>query len=57
MKFKMCYASTWTGHSEDGFEVEVNSIEDFKKIQEEAGDVLIINFKENRIMVYDDYIE
>ena len=57
MKFKMCYASTWTGCSQDGFEVEVNTLEDLQKIQEDAGDELIVDFKRKRIMVYDDYIE
>lgn len=59
MKFKLRWASTYTGFSGDGQEVEVNSLEDLKRIQEENGDQLIIDFdrEEPSIMIYDDYIE
>ena len=59
MKFKLRRASTYTGFSEDYQEVEVNSLEDLKRIQEENGDRLIVDFdrEEPCIMIYDDYIE
>ena len=59
MKFKLLRASTYIGFSGDGQEVQVNSLEDLKRIQEENGDQLIIDFdrEEPCIMIYDDYIE
>lgn len=60
MKFKLYRASTYTGFSGDGQEVEVNSLEDLKRIQEENGDQLILDFDGEEppsIMIYDAYIE
>lgn len=59
MKFKLRWASTYFSGTGDDQEVEVNSLEDLKRIQEENGDQLIIDFdrEEPCILIYDDYIE
>jgi hypothetical protein len=54
MKFTLCRASTWR---EKG-EVEINTIEDLQKLDEEYGkQSLIIDFDSRDIIIYDDYVE
>lgn len=39
------------------YSIDINSIDDLKEIQKEAGHELIIDFKCGTILIYDDYIE
>lgn len=39
------------------YSIDINSIDDLKAIQEEAGRELIIDFECGTILIYDDYIE
>ena len=57
MTFKLRWASTFCGCSEDYHSIEVNSLEQLEELQEQNDYPLIIDFKEKTILIYDDYIE
>lgn len=53
MKFRLNKASNWRQNKE----IEVVSLEDLQKIQEQYGRELIIDFSDKTIVIYDSYIE
>lgn len=53
MTMKLRKASDWCF---DGT-VEVNTLEDLRKLSEKYGAELIVNFEDNAVTIYDDYVE
>lgn len=56
MKFKVNKASGFLGDDYE-VEVEVSSLLDLQKIQDEHGHELIVDFHDKTIMIYDDFLE
>lgn len=62
MKFTMTRVSEWFPGYPTTYEVEINSLEDLKALQEKEKHPLIVDFHEQTdgcptIIVYDDYME
>ena len=58
MKFKLLFASKlFNPGYKDPIIVEINSIDDLKKLYDDYGEDLIVSFEDGDIVVYDDYIE
>lgn len=62
MKCTMTRASEWFFQYTPTYEVEINSLEDLKALQDKEKHPLVVNFHEQTegrptIIVYDDYME
>ena len=62
MKFTMTRASEWFFQYTPTHEVEINSLEDLKALQDKEEHPLVVNFHQQTegrptITVYDDYME